>query len=563
MNRRPLSGELPPPAEILLLCARTRVDSSARNRLRALIAKELDFAGIVAAAADHCVAPLVCHHLTSVASDVLPPIWHEQLREEFLLNSRRNLFLTGTMFSVLDAFKRQGIRGVPHKGPSLAALAYGDVALRQFADLDFLLPQEQILDAHEILLGIGYHPEIQWKSRPDSHRIPGHYAYAKALGELQAQPARGSTGNVTIELHTPATLRYIPRPLPLEELLLRLEEIDIGGRRLETLSREDALPLLCVHGAKHLWDQLSWIADVSELVQGPAGFDWERALALANRLRAERMTLLGLAVARCLLDTPLPQEIVGRIARDTSISQFADEIATRLFQERRVRPSAARRFWMRLRMGGGAWDGLRYGLRILATPSEKDWAQCSLPSGLEPLYGVLRTLRFLRERSATNERIPGDGATRSEIMLPEPVMARMIELAHISAEDVVLDMTWAQGRAAVRAAQEYGARGFGFARSARDIAEAKAYARAAGVNSLVRFFECEPEESHFAKATVILLRQNVSLNSTLSPSVRGKLSPGTRIVSCGAGAMEWQCAKQEQVQDSEGNSVPVYFWERQ
>lgn len=570
MNRRPLSGEFRPPAEILLLCARTRVDSSTTNRLRALIAKERDFAGVVAAAADHCVAPLVCHHLTSAASDVLPPIWREQLREEFLLNSRRNLFLTGSMFSVLDAFRRGGIRAVPHKGPSLAALAYGDIALRQFADLDFLLPQEQILDAHEILVGLGYHPEIERKSRPDPHRIPGHYAYAKPLGGLpfeaqdtQAQPAAGPTGNVTIELHTPATLRYIPRPLPLEELLLRLEQIEIGGRRLEILAGEDALPLLCVHGAKHLWDQLSWIADVSELVQGPAGFDWERALTLANRLGAERMTLLGLAVARCLLDTPLPQEIVGRIAGDTSISQFADEIAMRLFQERRVRPNAVRRFWMRVRMGGGAWDGLRYGLRVLATPSEEDWAQCSLPRGLEPLYGFLRPLRFLRERSATSEGIQRGGATRSEITLPDPVMARMIELAHISAEDVVLDMTWAQGRAAVRAALEYGARGFGFARSARDIAEAKAYARAAGVNSLVRFFECEPEESHFANATVILLGQNDSLNSALNPGVRERLSPGTRIVSCGAGATEWPCAKQEQVQDSEGNSVPVYLWERQ
>jgi len=142
-------------------------------------------------------------------------------------------------------------------------------------------------------------------------------------------------------------------------------------------------------------------------------------------------------------------------------------------------------------------------------------------------------------------------------------MIRMMELAHISADDFVLDMTWEQGRAVVRAAQEYGARGFAFARTARDVAEAKAYARAAGVHGLVRFFECEPDESHFAKATVILLGRSESSNSALSHSVWEKLLPGTRVVSCAAGMHEWPSVKLEHAQDSQGNSVPVYLWERQ
>lgn len=549
MNRRSLPAGVSPHEEILLLCARTRLDASATNCIRTVVANERDFAGLIAAAADHCIAPLVCDHLLSVASEELPAVWREQLREEFLLNSRRNLFLTGSMFQLLDAFEGGGIRAVPHKGPSLAALAYGDIALRQFADLDFLVPQSQIPSAHEILLGLGYQSEIQWLHGPDRRRIPGHYAYAS------------SSGNVTIELHTPATLRYLPRPLPLDELLLQREPVEIGGQRIQILAREDTLPLLCVHGAKHLWDQLSWIADVSELVQASDGFNWERALALANRLGAERMTLLGLAVARRLLDTPLPQVIVARIASDTSTSRFAAEICGRLFRERGLRPHAARRFWTRVRMGGGAWGGLRYGLRILTMPTEKDWAQYALPRALAPLYSVLRPLRFLLERGAAGGRI-SKADTGAADTLSEPVMIRMMELAHISAADVVLDMTWDRGRAAVRAAQQFGAHGLGFVRSARDVAEAKTFARAAGVRSLVRFFECEPEGSHFAKATVILVG-NESLDTALSPSVRGKLLPGTRVVSCAPGGPAWPCIIKEQVRDSEGNFIPVYFWERQ
>jgi hypothetical protein len=214
-------------------------------------------------------------------------------------------------------------------------------------------------------------------------------------------------------------------------------------------------------------------------------------------------------------------------------------------------------------MGGRALSGLCYGLRILAMPTEEDWAQRPLPRGLDPLYSVLRPLRFLRERGATSEASPKGRPVNGPSALSDSVMIRMMELAHISPDDVVLDMTWEQGRAVVRAAQEYGARGFGFARSARDVAEAKAYARAAGVHSLVRFFECEPDESHFAKATVILLGRGESPNLALSSSVREKLLPGTRVVSCAAGATEWPSVKLEHVQDSEGNSVPVSLWERQ
>ena len=560
MYQRSLPAEVTPRDEILLLCARTRVDSSAANRIRTLIASERDFAGVIAAAADHCIAPLVCHHLVTVAREDLPPIWREQLREEFVLNSRRNLFLAGSMFQVLDAFKQSGIRAVPHKGLALAALAYGDIALRQFADLDFLLPQPQIPSAHDILLGLGYRSEIQWTSGPDPHKIPGHYAYTKVLGRQAADegPVRGSEGTITIELHTPATMRYFPHPLPLHELLLRLETIEIAGQSIDILAPEDALPLLCVHGAKHMWDQFSYIADISELVQARASFDWQRSLTLAGWLGAERMTLVGLAIAQRFLDTPLPQEVVGRIARESSISQFVDEVAMRLFQEKRVRPNAVRRFCARVRMGG-----LRYGLRILAVPTEEDWAPRPLPHGLVLLYSVLRPLRFLRQRDTISEAIPKSGPVNGQGTLPESVMVRMMELAHISPDDVVLDMTWERGRAVVRAAQEYGARGLGFARSARDIAEAKAHARAAGVNSLVRFFECEPDESHFAKATVILLGQGESASSTLNHNMWEKLLPGTRVVSCAAGATEWPSVRLEHVRDSEGNSVTVYFWERQ
>jgi hypothetical protein len=66
----------------LLLCARPRANASVAMRIRALAESGLDWAALLAAAADHGVAPLVCQRLEALAGDSLPPLW----RGRFQLN---------------------------------------------------------------------------------------------------------------------------------------------------------------------------------------------------------------------------------------------------------------------------------------------------------------------------------------------------------------------------------------------------------------------------------------------------------------------------------------------
>jgi hypothetical protein len=39
---------------------------------------------------------------------------------------------------------------------------------------------------------------------------------------------------------------------------------------VKTLSAEDLLFSLCVHGSRHLWERLGWICDVAELIASHA-----------------------------------------------------------------------------------------------------------------------------------------------------------------------------------------------------------------------------------------------------------------------------------------------------
>src|SRR3981081_1775201 len=100
--------------------------------------------------------------------------------------------------------------------------------------------------------------------------MPGEYAFRKSDTQL------------LVEFHTEQTFRYHPRRLQLQKLFERSEFVAIDGRDVPALSLEDELVLICVHGAKHFWERLMWIADVAALVSRQTGIDWQRVAESAD-----------------------------------------------------------------------------------------------------------------------------------------------------------------------------------------------------------------------------------------------------------------------------------------
>jgi hypothetical protein len=57
----------------------------------------------------------------------------EVLRRHYERNARRNIYLAAQLALLLEALRAENIPAIPYKGPVLAALAYGDLTLREFA----------------------------------------------------------------------------------------------------------------------------------------------------------------------------------------------------------------------------------------------------------------------------------------------------------------------------------------------------------------------------------------------------------------------------------------------
>src|SRR5829696_2399929 len=125
-----------PEFELLFCCARTRTDRKMEERIRELLRRGPEWEYLLRIAAGHGIVPLLQLNLSTVCPDAVPATVSEYLRQLFLANTRRNLLLTGELLRLLSAFETQGLPVVPYKGPTLSVLAYGDLALRQFNDLD-------------------------------------------------------------------------------------------------------------------------------------------------------------------------------------------------------------------------------------------------------------------------------------------------------------------------------------------------------------------------------------------------------------------------------------------
>ena len=154
--------------------------------------------------------------------------------------------------------------------------------------------------------------------------------------------------------------------------------------------------LLSVHGSKHLWDRLSWIADIAALTARSRPDwrpDWSLVLERARSWRVQRMLLLGVGLAARLFDAAPPDEVAHCLQRDRVSRQLIEQISRRFFSPEKIQVGVLSRFAFRVRMRGPLTEGLPYALRLALMPTEHDRGKRRLP---EPLYALLRPLRLAR-----------------------------------------------------------------------------------------------------------------------------------------------------------------------
>jgi putative nucleotidyltransferase-like protein len=367
----------------LLLCVRQSLGTPQHQQLRQLVASEFDWDYFYRLARRHSLVPLVYRQLESLMKDQVPAEALQRFKKDYQENTARNLIFIDELHLVLDRLEAMGIEAIVFKGPALAMLAYGNLHVRRFVDLDLIVRRADMARAIEVLVQSGYVP---------SHDLTGEQQAVLLRTQHNLQFTRG---RVIVELHWQVSAQLFATTVTAEELWKNLSVIELNGRAVNTLVTEDLMFALCVHGSRHLWQRLAWICDIDRLISIDPTIDWSQLRERAKRAHAEKMFLLGPALAARLLATELPEPIAQAIAQDKRLDALCDEIGTRLFDgpEQSALPLfTVIRFNLLIRSG---WRSrIRYS-RFLFAPTDSDLDAVRLGPRLQFIYYVLRPLRLL------------------------------------------------------------------------------------------------------------------------------------------------------------------------
>jgi SAM-dependent methyltransferase len=142
---------------------------------------------------------------------------------------------------------------------------------------------------------------------------------------------------------------------------------------------------------------------------------------------------------------------------------------------------------------------------------------------------------------------------------PHHIVAEMLKLAKVSAQDVVYDLGCGDGRIVIGAAKDHGARAVCVDIDPRRIREGRANAERSGVAERISFLTQDLFDTDIRNATVVTLFLWPSVNVKLCPKLWRELEPGARVVSYVHNMGTWRPQEAVNVEAAYGPRK-VFLW---
>ena len=353
------------------------LESEREARINEVVRRPLKWDFLLRTARLHGMLPLLDHHLRSVPPEWVPESAARLLLDHHKSNTWRSILLSRSLIQVLKLLEEAGIQAIPIKGPLLAFSLYGDLTRRALSDLDLLVQPHQMQQVQSLLSASGY------RLRKDESPLPNrfHESFFDQEG-------------FRIEVHwslLEPDLRTGLGPLNFWDRLVRRRFL---GTTLQTLSNEDHLIMVAIHGRRYNWYGIRWICDAARLASR-VELDWSRVFRPVVGSATKESILLALFLSHNLLGASLPPEVQRKIRTTARIQSLGLQVAKLLACDSDSISRDVRSLVMDCQKRSSLPRRASLLITRITKPKAVDLQAVRLPYALFPLYVPIRLLRLL------------------------------------------------------------------------------------------------------------------------------------------------------------------------
>lgn len=241
-------------------------------------------------------------------------------------NERRNTVMLRHCARLMEAFQAEGIPCLALKGVALALTIYPNAGLRNFADIDLLVPRAHYRRAGEIAVEMGFealYAEQEADLLHQTHRLDCEEDILTATlplefdATLSREKIEQNRSRIVLEIHCGLFRDVAGFARTVDEAPLWEDARTISlpdGCAASIPSPEVMLVHLATHAASHGFSRLQFSVDIAGVIDHFATtLDWERVIALAERYEVVPNVIRGLELAKRVSGGRTPAAVLHRL----------------------------------------------------------------------------------------------------------------------------------------------------------------------------------------------------------------------------------------------------------
>jgi hypothetical protein len=201
---------------------------------------------------------------------------------------------------------------------------YGEIYLRQIADIDLLISKKDLNKTKELLLSQGYQITAEFDQ------------------ELNCFNEESQTN---VDVHWKFTQSFFPFKVNFDTFWDNRQSIKLFNKKIVSLSAEDLLFILCIQIAKDCWESqqrikyLIKVCDIAEVIHKSPNLNWSQIMERGQGQDVKRIIHFALYLAKELFAVTLPQQILLETEKDSVAKSLVHEVCADLFGKQEEVPS--------------------------------------------------------------------------------------------------------------------------------------------------------------------------------------------------------------------------------